>query len=525
MQSALLKAGALSRPLSRRGAMRSFGVVLGVTVVFIYLVFADWATDTTSDTPAGGSSEPSRQRTSRGKQAIHLKADTVTRAIPWAAEAALPKLQVRKAPAQADPPAQPQMLFPPKPFTQADPPAQPQMLFPPKPLTQADPPAQPQMLFPPKPLTQADPPAQPQMLFPPKPLTQADPPAQSQMILPPKPPTQADPPAQPQMLFPPKPPTQADPPAQPQMLFPPKPPTQADPPAQPQMLFPPKPPTQADPPAQPQMLFPPKPPTQADPPAQPQMLFPPKPAAELQPSAAAKPFRCDPYAPVIRILAFGDSITEGGYGIFEHPQWGMNHNAADYQKPKLRFHPYTRRLSALLLQHRYNSVTLTNKGIAGETAAHMVTRLPLVLQKEPAFNAAFVLAGTNDLNRGSPPAKVLEHVTRLHRALAARNVTGYQISLPQCCPFTTTNAQLHGFAKRCAAYNPLLEDVHGPRGAYVDMAALIPMEEGTKRLWDDCMHYSPKGYDVMGEHLFNFLRPRLEASCRAGCQAACPSSA
>uniref|UniRef100_A0A7S1HZZ6 SGNH hydrolase-type esterase domain-containing protein n=1 Tax=Eutreptiella gymnastica TaxID=73025 RepID=A0A7S1HZZ6_9EUGL len=237
--------------------------------------------------------------------------------------------------------------------------------------------------------------------------------------------------------------------------------------------------------------------------------------------ASSHDFRCPRGAKEIRILAFGDSITQGGYGLFEHPAWGMRHNS--YFKPRLQFHAYTVELQKLLSAHRFRRVKVVNKGIAGETAAHMTQRLPNVLLKDPDFNMAFVLAGTNDLHRGTKPATCLGYIEHMHKTLHQYNITAYQISLPDCCPYTTgpKGTPYQGFATRCREYNPMLEAMAKPAGRYIDVAAHIPQREDTKALWDDCMHFSPQGYDEFGNLVFQFLRRRLEAACSGGCMPAC----
>ena len=82
--------------------------------------------------------------------------------------------------------------------------------------------------------------------------------------------------------------------------------------------------------------------------------------------------------PPVRILAFGDSLTEG---------WC--HSGT-------KFHPYTRKLQSLI-QSLSKSVDIVNKGVSGETTEQMSDRLPLVLNKDGPFDLVIILGGTNDI--------------------------------------------------------------------------------------------------------------------------------
>ena len=73
--------------------------------------------------------------------------------------------------------------------------------------------------------------------------------------------------------------------------------------------------------------------------------------------------------PVVRILAFGDSLTEG---------W------CDYGT---KFHPYTCKLPTLIQSvSKSVKVDVVNKGVSGETTDQMEERLPLVLNKNGPFD-------------------------------------------------------------------------------------------------------------------------------------------
>ena len=82
----------------------------------------------------------------------------------------------------------------------------------------------------------------------------------------------------------------------------------------------------------------------------------------------------------VRILAFGDSLTEGWTNFGRE------------------FHPYSCKLHSLLQSIcKSKSFNIVNRGISGETTDQMKTRLPRVLDKDGPFELVIILGGTNDL--------------------------------------------------------------------------------------------------------------------------------
>ena len=87
----------------------------------------------------------------------------------------------------------------------------------------------------------------------------------------------------------------------------------------------------------------------------------------------------------LRILAFGDSLTEG------------------YMDKGRAWWPY----SSILCKHLGTEMSqvgkdvyVKNEGMSGELAVHMVDRLPIVLSDQAPseqYDVAVILAGTNDL--------------------------------------------------------------------------------------------------------------------------------
>lgn len=248
------------------------------------------------------------------------------------------------------------------------------------------------------------------------------------------------------------------------------------------------------------------------------------------------------------ILAFGDSLTEGFY----------NHGTL--------FHPYTIKLSQLLSekikkqnedsdaesksppQGTYFNITVEESGIAGERTDHMITRLRETLQDHlkhgRTVNIVAILGGTNDLaNHQYPPEHIYARLETMY------NMTRQEFHaelVVMTIPQTSFDYHSEAYLKRktiindkIKAYYDLNKDIP-PRVAYVDLYSKVPffstepkgsssssspatadkMRSGSidggegrdlvkSSNWDDHLHFSPKGYDYMGELVFRALSEQL----------------
>lgn len=201
----------------------------------------------------------------------------------------------------------------------------------------------------------------------------------------------------------------------------------------------------------------------------------------------------------VRILAFGNSLTEGWC------EFGT------------RFHPYTCKLQSLIQSRsKTASVDIVNRGVSGETTDQMNTRLPLVLDKDGPFDVVIILGGTNDLGmsldkNGEPlfrRLKSLHELAQRHSSLSVAVTvpeTGYEIM----DGFTVVrekrfqvNALLKKYVQQC-----------GSKMLLSDLAEKLPREslsDGDRRkYWADHLHFSPAGYDRMGEIIFEDIKHRL----------------
>ncbi|GBF97724.1 hypothetical protein Rsub_10888 [Raphidocelis subcapitata] len=255
-------------------------------------------------------------------------------------------------------------------------------------------------------------------------------------------------------------------------------------------------------------------------------------ALRAQPRAADAAAACKPAAPcAVRVLAMGDSLTEG------------------YYSQGKAFHPYALKLRELLAGELAGScrLVLQERGHSGERVmpsmqARLRRALEEAAQNGERYDFVLLLGGTNDIGTRASGPEVLTTLASMHEAAAAAGARAAAMTLP---PFNTqlpadraeAYAELNsglrlrwglpgapppagpalGGAREAglaAAVAPADGGGGAPAGSLlVDLEALLPVSAA--ELWDDHIHLSPAGYDLVGEALFEALRPHLAAAAAA----------
>lgn len=198
--------------------------------------------------------------------------------------------------------------------------------------------------------------------------------------------------------------------------------------------------------------------------------------------------------PVVRILAFGDSLTEG---------W------CDFGT---RFHPYTRKVHSLI-QSLSKSVDVVNRGVSGETTDQMRERLPLVLNKEGPFDLVIILGGTNDLglslNKDGEP--LFGRLRSLHELALRYSPLTVAVTIPET-GYEVINRFTAVREKRLNVNALLKKYVQDCDSKIIlsDLSAKLPREslshEDRRKFWADDLHLTPAGYDRMGEIIFEDIK-------------------
>jgi len=186
----------------------------------------------------------------------------------------------------------------------------------------------------------------------------------------------------------------------------------------------------------------------------------------------------------MRVICIGDSLTEG-YVTKNTP----------------RYYPYSTALRRILMSHKKRSqtdVTVHNVGLSGRTSHQILTHLKHRVHIE-TYDAAIVLAGTNDLMRRSS-AYIVDKLKQIHKHCLNRGVSRvYVLSLPQIhfdrpmreSKRLDVNRELRAWCNSVSklTYVPFGEDfVYDPKSS----------------IWaHNGYHLSPSGYRRMGAYVAN----------------------
>eukprot|EP01111_Echinosteliopsis_oligospora_P012846 TRINITY_DN4459_c0_g1_i1.p1 TRINITY_DN4459_c0_g1~~TRINITY_DN4459_c0_g1_i1.p1 ORF type:complete len:207 (-),score=34.08 TRINITY_DN4459_c0_g1_i1:132-752(-) len=194
-----------------------------------------------------------------------------------------------------------------------------------------------------------------------------------------------------------------------------------------------------------------------------------------------------------KILCFGDSLT-AGYYMKGH-----------------MFHPYTIKLQSLL--NKDGNYQLENQGRSGEGTTKMAERLKLHLSNNPSkYKYAIILGGTNDIGFKMPDM-VNNNLKLMHDLCRDHGIISLAVTVPQHGQesayswITTIRSQINHFIGKYCKQNNI---------SVIDFSTRIPYtspndgdgEIGTK-IWDDNLHLTPAGYDLLADLIYESLKPLL----------------
>lgn len=204
-----------------------------------------------------------------------------------------------------------------------------------------------------------------------------------------------------------------------------------------------------------------------------------------------------PRLSITRVVAFGDSITEGKF--------------AD---GSMSSSPYPLKLqSALGSRYTAQTVTVVNSGRSGERTADGLARLPRVLAEEVP-DVVLLIEGVNDISSGDP-STVQPMIDGLRLMARLGRYSGAQVMLATLLPQragpgtpSTRNGAL-----------PLLNQANDQirRAAALEGVILVDLFEGlggTPDPWigSDNLHPNDTGYQKIADVFFDAIRLRFEAS-------------
>lgn len=219
------------------------------------------------------------------------------------------------------------------------------------------------------------------------------------------------------------------------------------------------------------------------------------------------------------VLCFGDSLTEGYFGVWAHPDFSPPTNTGGDEVANVRFRPYAVRLGYRLAADAADADAgykaalryATTRAYSGWTAEELLPQLRAALRERP-WRCACILAGSNDVVlEGADRDTVLSRVRALHAACEEAGVPVVAMTLPDA------DLKHHGLVPPAHAERrrQTLSDVSAEL-ARVCKARRTPLADVRRALplcaehYDDCMHPSPSGSEVLAEAVYVALhRNRL----------------
>lgn len=204
--------------------------------------------------------------------------------------------------------------------------------------------------------------------------------------------------------------------------------------------------------------------------------------------------------PTKSILAFGDSLTKGLYGVD-------------------RYNPYTIHLQELLQEdnNKNNDVkkeryAVYNEGVNGECACgEMTKRLPATLDRyndqKKKIDLVIILGGTNDLLRSQCAKKcdIFENIKQLHKTVHDRQMKSVVVTILKV---TVGNVRMTD-----KEYEDMLWDINQELRGFVkenpqkmtlcDLADEFPRKAA---LSVDKVHPTKEGYDKIAEIVFDCIK-------------------
>jgi lysophospholipase L1-like esterase len=209
----------------------------------------------------------------------------------------------------------------------------------------------------------------------------------------------------------------------------------------------------------------------------------------------------------VKILTFGDSLTEGYY------RFGF------------MFHPYSEQLGYCIDKMLSEELGLANRqslihqrGVSGEFTTDMIRRLHQLLEtatsKGYPYKVVCILGGTNDLSDDSESGKdVFKRLKQLYdMVLSHGDCVLAAITIPESAfvdeDYCNKRTRINGYIKDFCAE-------HRDRAILIDLESHIRYfgADGTKNaeVWDDALHMTEAGYDEFGRLVFSCIKGKVAA--------------
>ncbi|KAK4240323.1 SGNH hydrolase-type esterase domain-containing protein [Achaetomium macrosporum] len=197
----------------------------------------------------------------------------------------------------------------------------------------------------------------------------------------------------------------------------------------------------------------------------------------------------------LRILCFGDSLTAGYacYGAIHHPYNETLKEMLKMAFPDLKIETVEDGVAGATVKFGFQS------RMNAQFAAPKKSKKKDEEDNGKRYDWAIVLGGTNDLGMGVPPLEIFEALKAVWEVPLSHKCKVLALTVPE--------AGLEGKIKeRIDAKRNALNDLikgYKREGFHVfDLHKAVPYwgmsEKDRERYWDDHLHFTPDGYDLIG---------------------------
>ncbi|KAK3363119.1 SGNH hydrolase-type esterase domain-containing protein [Lasiosphaeria hispida] len=186
----------------------------------------------------------------------------------------------------------------------------------------------------------------------------------------------------------------------------------------------------------------------------------------------------------LRILCFGDSLTAG------------------YTQMGSVYHPYEETLRQMLeMAFPDVDIETVEDGKPGDTVKHgflprIQKNFPFKKQDDESYDWTIVLGGTNDIAYSIKPEDIFEKLKQVWEVPLRRKSKVLALTVPEAGVF---REQLNA---RRTALNDLIKGYKRDGFHVFDLHSAVPYfamsAQDQERYWDDGVHFTSDGYDLIG---------------------------
>ncbi|XP_068728354.1 uncharacterized protein [Montipora capricornis] len=211
---------------------------------------------------------------------------------------------------------------------------------------------------------------------------------------------------------------------------------------------------------------------------------------------------------LVKILAFGDSLTTGNTGGTENEKLDK---------------PYTIHLSNLLKENHPNfEFKVDNKGVYGQLVrGEMTSRLPNVLEACGPYDIVIILGGTNDVITPEQGLErtLFEGIQMLHSQVKEHGAKCIGLTIPETDVFYKdlgknglSWVKEEGEKIRLKVNEKLRQGIRQDDSAVIlcDLEKKFPQqslsEQDLGKFWSDGLHFTEEGYKKMAEIIYEDMK-------------------